>query len=200
MRIRPFNPKTIPKPRTLVDIDGSSVFDLEVGCGVGKFALAYCKAHPKRHLIAMDRSRMRMQKFKQARVSQPHELTSNLTLACEDFDKLWAHQLSGLAFERIFFWYPNPYPKPGQANKRWHRMPIMGSIIESLNTGGAICLATNEAFYAQEAKKFFVQHWQLSLAKEDIYQDALPFEPRTHFEKKYLARGQKIYDLVFTKA
>ena len=58
-------------------------------------------------------------------------------------------------------------------------------------------LATNQAFYADEWARYLRGHWGLkersarTLTREDA--------PRTHFEKKYLARGETCRELVFGK-
>lgn len=196
--MRAFDPRSVPKPKQFIEIDAKHVWDLEVGCGVGKFAISYLQEYPDRHLIALDRSRSRIQKLKQT-VSGIKQGLEHLKIICEDFDKAWVHALSTLKIQRIFFWYPNPYPKPSQANKRWHRMSIMGDVLRCLMPKGEIYLATNEAFYAQEAQEYLLNHWGLHMKQKHLYQHVLPFEPRTHFEKKYLERGECIYDFVFKK-
>lgn len=196
--MRPFDPHHVPTSKT--DLSGvvPNIVDLEIGCGVGRHSIEYAQKHPDRTLVALDRSRMRMGKFQ--KTLQQRAPLNNLHLVCEDADKFLVHGLRDIRLERVFFLYPNPYPKERQANKRWHRMPLMQFILRKMTPAARIVLATNKAFYASEAKAYFVQTWKMKLEHEHVYKDELPFAPRTHFEEKYLARGETLFDLTFVKS
>ena len=62
---------------------------------------------------------------------------------------------------------------------------------------GIIEFATNESFYAEECYEWMTNVWEL----EALEYKTIPhnFPPRTHFEKKYLERGQKCFNLTFKK-
>lgn len=66
-----------------------------------------------------------------------------------------------------------------------------------MKKGGALILATNETFYAEEAEEMLVEKWGLKLISK------AKLEPgtvaRTHFEKKYLARGESCWNLEFRR-
>ena len=87
--------------------------------------------------------------------------------------------------------------KKGDQNKRWHAMPFMGKLLETMVPGGHLEFATNESFYAEECYEWMTNVWEL----EALEYKAIPhnFPPRTHFEKKYLERGQKCFNLTFKK-
>ena len=77
-------------------------------------------------------------------------------------------------------------------------MPFMEKLIETLTPGGLIELATNESFYAEECHQWMTKKWKIPCIEfKTLPQD---FSPRTHFEKKYLERGEKCFNLVFKKA
>ncbi|MEZ4819204.1 MAG: hypothetical protein R3A45_04625 [Bdellovibrionota bacterium] len=132
-----------------LDVYPQAPLDLEIGCGVGLHPIAYCRANPQRNLIALDRSRLRMHKMEK---SMQGLGLQNLYMVCEDADKFVAHEVKPGSIENLFLLYPNPYPKKAQANKRWHQMPLMACFLDALTREGRVHLATNEAFYAQEAK------------------------------------------------
>lgn len=171
--------------------------DLEIGCGVGMHAIQYAKANPSRTIIALDRSRMRLGKMKLA-LEQEKDIR-NLVMICEDADKFVVHEIQDNSVAHLFFLYPNPYPKARQANKRWHQMPLMECFLQKLTKGGMIHLATNKKYYADEAADFFVREWKLTMHAQSQFQGEMPFAPRTHFEKKYLERGDVLYDFIFIK-
>jgi len=195
--MRAFQKKHVPKPKHGLQVYPDSPVDLEIGCGVGLHAITYCQKYPKRNVIAVDRSRLRIHKMKKTIESIGG--LPNLVVVCEDADKFVVHEIKEQSIENLFLLYPNPYPKEKQANKRWHQMPLMSCLLDKLVKGGTVHLVTNMEFYAAEAKKYFMEVWKLQVEHEKIFQHQLPFAPRTHFEKKYLERGDMLFDMRFKK-
>ena len=62
---------------------------------------------------------------------------------------------------------------------------------------GQIQLATNIREYAQESFDYFTRAWGLECRQSKIIVESN--EPRTLFEKKYLERGEPVYDMIFKK-
>lgn len=167
--------------------------DLEIGCGVGWHAIEYSNENPDRILIAVEHTRMRFQKFN--RRYQNSGSPMNLLPVHANAVTWVAQYLPDDFLENIYIFYPNPYPKASQANLRWHRMPFMGRLIRSMKEHARLTMTTNELFYAREAEYYFRKHWGLAGSMTRITEQ----EPRTHFEKKYLQRGEALYELNFRK-
>ena len=203
--MRKFQSGQIPKPRVELPTEFQKVrttfwnLDIEVGCGVGLHAVEYCLKNPKRRLIAIDRSAMRMAKMA-ARI-QEHGRVPNLIPIRENAIWFLTHEIPESCVENYFFLYPNPYPKKKQSNMRWHNMPFMQHVLSTLKEKGKIHIATNMEYYAEEAEEKMVHEWGLKLLKKEVYSSLqeIPFEPRTHFEKKYLERFETCWNLVFEK-
>lgn len=201
--MRKFNPERVPKPR--VTLSGKKVchtflaLDVEIGCGVGLHSVNYALQNPKRTLIAIDRSEVRMGKMLD-RMAQTGEV-SNLIPIRENAIWFVAHEIQPDSVENYFFLYPNPYPKKKQANKRWYRMPFMQHVLATLKKKGRIHMATNMKYYAEETEEFMTKEWGLKFVGKQIYSsiDECPFPARTHFEKKYLERGETCWNLIFEK-
>jgi len=109
-----------------------------------------------------------------------------------------AHCLPAAAVDEYFFWYPNPYPKAAQRNKRYHAMPFMAYLLTTLRPGGRLTFATNARFYHEEARHYMEQVWGLTCQVDRPVPAHTP--PRTHFEAKYLERGEPCWELVFRAA
>lgn len=203
--MRKFQPTRIPKPRITLpegffeDQVRSRSLDIEIGCGVGLHAVEYCLKNPNRILIAVDRSAMRMGKMRDRMAENGG--VPNLIPIRENAVWFLTHQIPKNSVENVFFLYPNPYPKKKQANQRWYQMPFMDQVISTLNKKGKIHFATNMKYYAEEAENFMTQEWGMKLIQKDVYAsiDEAPFAPRTHFEKKYLERGETCWNLIFQK-
>ncbi|NUM88458.1 MAG: SAM-dependent methyltransferase [Bdellovibrionales bacterium] len=167
--------------------------DLEIGCGVGLHPLRRAQEYPDRTLLAVERTREKFRKF-QGRLARHPEIRNLIPI--HGCGIAWAaHLLPPDSVEEIFLLYPNPYPKRSQCNLRWHRMPALALFREILKPGGRITLATNEEWYFREAMEWLTQRWSLQIVAAETV--ALP--PRTHFEKKYLARGEQCWNLVVSK-
>lgn len=168
--------------------------DLEIGAGAGLHAVQYCSMNPERTLLAVERTHAKAARLLSRR--QRHPALTGLVPLHADAVSIVTHELPDASLERIFILYPNPYPKTKQANQRFHNMPFMGELLRKLKQGGELHLATNLEWYADEAQSRLQEVWKLSLKKRARVQ---PGAPRTHFEKKYLARNETCYDLIFTK-
>lgn len=168
--------------------------DLEIGCGVGLHALRRAAEHPERCLLAIERTKNKFQKFRRRLDHHPH--LENLVAVHADAITWIDRFVPEEAVEEIFLLYPNPNPK--RASQRWFRMPFMGRLLKSLKPAGRLHLATNEEFYFQEALECAQSLWGLRVLEHRRFQ-AGEREPRTHFERKYLERGESCYDLVLEK-
>ena len=86
-------------------------------------------------------------------------------------------------------------------------MPFFGSLLKKLtppnnsSEAGQVIFATNEKWYFDELREMGPQLWNLKIydEKEISMAQNESFKARTHFEKKYLERGQTCYELIFQK-
>jgi tRNA G46 methylase TrmB len=187
----------IPPPpdlRPLV-LDPSRPVDVEIGCGVGFHPLRYARENPGRQLVAFERTKEKFEKF--AVRIQNHEELPNLTAIHGDALPWIAHAIAPASVDRYFILYPNPYPKESQRNLRFPFMPAFRLIHDSMKKGALLTLATNSASYAEEAAYGFVKEWGMELVEKSLLPENFP--PRTHFEKKYLARGERCWNLLFRR-
>lgn len=192
-------PRSLPTEMEIFAIPEDVELDVEVGCGVGLHPIRHAQRHPERRVVAIEHSRERFTKFA-ARLSRHPEIPGLRAIHANAISWI-SHRVPVGRVDRYFFLYPNPYPKRSDRNKRWHAMPFMERVIETLKPGGTLTLATNEEFYWDEARDFYQRIWGLSLELErDVSLSDLPDgKPRTHFEAKYLDRGQRCRELRFRK-
>ena len=198
--MRAFSPQFVPKPvvdEELLRAVARDALDLEIGAGQGLHAIRYCTAHPERTLIAVERTRLKSSAL--LRRKQDHPALTNLVAAHADAVSIVTHYVRDASLENVFLLYPNPYPKAKHANLRWHNSPFMGLLSRKLKPGARLTLATNVESYAREAAE------RLPLPAEWGWrlESFAPIPPhagaRTHFEKKYLERGETCWNLVFTR-
>ena len=197
---REFRADRIPAPKSAEDlaaaarvqaqITAKGGIDLEIGCGVGWHPIRYAVENPERAIVAIERTTEKFEKFR-TRLARKPELT-NLIAVHADAVAWITHHIPDAAGDRIFLFYPNPNPKNPQA--RWVRMPFFGHLVKKLGTGGRIELRTNIAAYAEEFRAH-APVWGLLLAGERRIKlaDGDPRNAQTHFERKYLERGETCF-------
>lgn len=205
--VRPFRLESVQAPQGLAAFRwpeawaslplSEAPLDLEIGCGVGWHPVRYAKENPNRRLIAIEHTRAKFEKF-QSRYARHPELTQLLPVHA-DAIRWVSHVLKPDSVSKCLLLYPNPEPKA--PNKRWFRSPFMHRLIEVLEPGGEILLATNEEEYWKEAIAYGQDFWNLEVQRRrEFTQDTLPEGlPRTHFERKYLLRGETCFDVTFSK-
>ncbi len=189
MSIRQFQAQRMHAPRDFQSISSEPVC-VEIGAGKGKHALLFTQINPDSKLIAIERTR---EKF--LAMQKQHALEGQPNLQTVHADALpWiVHALYPAQVEQFFILYPNPEPhNPAQ---RWLNMPFFEFLLSRLKTGGTITLASNIPEYIDEAEQQVQNLWKLPFVKEVIGQDSA----RTHFEIKYLERGELRQQLIISK-
>ena len=126
-----------------------------------------------------------------------HSELTNLRVFHADAVAFVTHFLGPATLDRVFLLYPNPYAKAKHANLCWHNRPFFRQLLNAMKPGSELTMATNLEWCAAEARAAFQNTWQLQEVSFAII--APESVPRTHFEKKYLARGEKCWNLVFQK-
>lgn len=194
---RAFKPQKMSKPRDFVlpqvclDKENNEIPTvLEIGAGKGKHALLYAAENPYTQLIAIERTRNKFEAF--AELSLKKNLI-NLTAIHADALPWIVHAITPKSIERIFLLYPNP--EQHNPNQQWLNMPFFEFLLSRLKTEGEIILATNIESYMDNAEQKASTLWCLPNSRECVAIES----KRTHFEIKYLARGETCWQLTMTK-
>jgi tRNA G46 methylase TrmB len=172
---------------------------LEIGPGVGMHPIKFARENPTKCLVAVEHTREKYEKFNRRFLN--HNSPSNL-LPVHANAISWAHHiLPKKSLNECFILYPNPSPKKSDLSKRWHAMPFMERLLEILAPNATLTLATNMAFYEKEACDWLSLYWGLELEdRQELTQRNWQMsQHRTHFERKYLQRGEICYNLIFKK-
>lgn len=196
MKLRELNLEKLPKPQNTHVFFPEKKYSLEIGAGVGLHAIRFAKENPDFTHIAIERTTNKAMKMKGR--SDSHQL-KNLIVHQDDAINWVAHNCPNDVLEKVFLLYPNPNPKNKAA--RWIHMPFFSTLVQKMKTGASLLLATNMDFYQEE---FLENHQAFPLdlkSKKTINKSSLSedYRPLTHFEKKYLARGEDCYHLKFIK-
>ena len=189
MPIRQFQAQRMHAPRDFISIENQPIC-VEIGAGKGKHALLFTEQNPEQQLIAIERTR---EKF--VAMQKQHQLEGQKNLIPMHADAVpWVvHALFPAQVEQFFILYPNPEPhNPAQ---RWLNMPFFEFLVSRLQVNGTVTLASNIPEYIAEAEQQLIDVWKLPYVKEVIPATSA----RTHFEIKYLERGELCQQLIISK-
>lgn len=195
MKLREFNKDNIPEPRgaEIPDIVASDIpVDLEIGAGVGLHSIQYSQNYPNRKLLAIERTRSKFEKFFTR--FQHHELTNLFPVHDEAISWL-TYYGEKEQFSKVFILYPNPEPR--NSNQRWGNMPFLGYLKDLMIPSGSIEFRTNIESYREELLKNLPNFWNFEVVRNQVLEFCLP--ETTHFEKKYLDRGERCFQIEFRK-
>lgn len=163
---------------------------LEIGAGKGKHAVLFAHQNPHSQLIAIERTAEKFNAMQ--KLAQQADLP-NLKVIHADAVAWITHAVPKNCLSKIFILYPNP--EPHNPNQRWLNMPFFELLLSRLTIGGEIILASNIQTYIDEAQRMATSIWQLDCHKSQVP----PSSERTHFEVKYLARGEMCWQLDIKK-
>ncbi len=171
---------------------------LEIGAGRGLHAMQIAQQHSAVQLYAIERT---AEKFKHWQRHLTPSALPNLHAIHADAVPWIVYAIPPQSIQKIFILYPNPEPK--NASQRWLNMPFFEFLLSRLKPNGQIVLASNIPDYIEEAVHQAQAVWQLPVAlsdirSEDFINNGQPVG-RTHFEIKYLARGEPCQALILTK-
>lgn len=193
---RAFQPQKLSAPRDFIvpkiiseNQDNASLL-LEIGAGKGKHALSFATQNPDKQLIAIERTRNKFEAF--AKIATQQNL-SNLNAIHADAIAWIVHAVAASSIAKIFILYPNP--EQHNPNQQWLNMPFFEFLLSRLQVGGEVVLATNIEAYMDNAEQQASRVWCLPNERYHVPIDS----ERTHFEVKYLARGERCWELTMRK-
>lgn len=197
----------------LQDFDKPSVI-LDSCCGIGESTWRLAQKHPESVVIGVDKSFDRVQKHGQqpeyreyinsfsaqstngntehdAELLNPGEsfvVKDNYCVVRADVIDFWRLiQSLNWNIQKHYIFYPNPYPKSTQLQRRWHASPSFKDI---LNIGGEITVRSNWKIYVEE----FAIALQVAKKTSAII-EVEQTEPCTPFERKYWNSGQQSWQV-----
>lgn len=159
---------------------------LDSGCGKASSSVRLAAQYPDHLVIGIDKSIHRLQAncvFAQGGQQD------NLLLVHADLREFWQLAVqANWSVDKHYMLYPNPWPKPSQLNQRWYGHPCF---FDCLRLGQTIILRSNWYLYVAE----FSLAVQLATQQQTLIErlQIQPDDALSHFEKKYLIAGEKLY-------
>lgn len=166
---------------------------VEVGCGHGDAALAFCVADPDVDLLAVDVHTPGIVRLLEERDAGA---APNLYVERADGVDVLDHRLvasGGLAGLHLFF--PDPWPKARHHKRRFVRPDVLDLVADRLAAGAPLRIATDVADYVDWA----IAHLDAHPAFTGGPSERPPWRPVTRYEQAGLDAGRRPVDLCYLR-
>lgn len=160
---------------------------LDSGCGTGASTCMLAGRHPQALVLGVDKSEARLSR------TRLDTLPDNALLIRSDLVDFWRLALAaGWRFQRHFLFYPNPWPKSDQLQRRWHGHPVLPALLQ---LSDHLELRSNWRIYVEEWRVMLhLAGWATRTA---VFAGGLPDHAVVSpFERKYLRSGQSCWRCV----
>jgi len=156
---------------------------VDAGCGTAQSTRALARQNPGCAVIGVDRS--------SSRLARAPVLPANACIVRAELADFWRLALSAdWRLYRHYLLYPNPWPKPGHLQRRWHAHPVWPDL---LALGGRLEMRTNFERYAEEFAR------ALDLSGHSNHLQMLSLQPEaaiSPFEAKYLRSSHRLFRVI----
>lgn len=183
------------------DFDPAALFGreaglvLEIGCGMGDATAAMAAADPGRDYLAVDVHTPGLANL--LALAERGDL-DNVRAARGDAVELLRDLMKPRSLGAVHIFFPDPWPKAKHHKRRIVRPDVVALIRGRLVPGGVLHCATDWAPYAEQMLEVLSADPGLRNLS-DGYAPRPTSRPVTRFERRALAAGRDIYDLIFAR-
>ncbi len=183
-----FSVDSFSRALSFVQTDLTYPIILDLCCGVGESSFHLATNNPNHFVIGIDKSQDRVNRKNRFKENLPKNL---LILRADiiDFVRLLIENPMKNRVEQIKLFYPNPYPKKTQLQKRWHGHSIFYHLMQ-INC--SFELRSNWEIYLKEFAVAALTYRKYAVELDSF----IPEKIFTPFERKYFDSGQKLIRLM----
>jgi len=169
----------------------SAPIEIDLGSGAGSFLLAMAAAHPERNFLGVERLLKRSEKTCRA-VGRAG--LGNVRVLRREIAETVEARLPAGSVSVFHLLFPDPWPKRRHHSRRLVNDFFLRAAWRALEPGGELRMMTDDRHYHEEARKTAAGH-----PFREVEWPENPDDPRTDFERRYLAEGRPIYRLRLRK-
>jgi tRNA (guanine-N7-)-methyltransferase len=185
-----------PSPVDLAAIFGrSSPKILEVGFGMGDTTAAIAAMFPQYDFLAVEVHAPGVGGL--LRLIEKQEL-QNIRVVRHDAVEVVEHMIAPGALAGVHVFFPDPWPKKRHHKRRLLQSPFVHALAQRLQSGGYIHAATDWQEYATVILETLRAEPLLVNTVAD-YAPRPAYRPTTKFERRGLARGHGVWDVIFRR-
>lgn len=166
---------------------------LEIGSGYGHFMMEFCENYPEFNYVGLDYRFKRSYALAKKLSRHPNKNFRYLRAKGERVNFMFEEN----ELDRIFYFFPDPWPKKRHNKKRLFQLPFLEEAYKSLRPGGKIFVKTDHDGYAEWMEEVMKEQdlFNVTLSTRDLrneHPDHFLASFKTKFEKIFIEQGIKI--------
>jgi len=168
---------------------------LEIGFGMGESSAAIAAELPEQNFLGVEVHTPGVGSL----LKQIGERgLTNVRIIQHDAVEVLARQIAPSSLAGIHIFFPDPWPKKRHHKRRLIQSGFVHELVLRLQPGGYLHLATDWQDYAEQMLAV-LQGEELLANTAAEYAPRPAYRPLTSFERKGLAKGHGVWDLLFRK-
>ena len=171
---------------------------LEIGFGNGSNLAVLAARHPERDYLGVE---VHEPGVGHLLLAVEREALTNVRIARHDAVEVVTQWLPAGSIEETLIFFPDPWHKKRHHKRRLVQPAFLAQLARVMPPGARLHLATDWAPYAEEmlAACEAAPEWE-NLSPGGAYAERPATRPETRFERRGLALGHEVFDLLFLRA
>ena len=165
---------------------------VEIGCGTGTSTVAMAPEEADRNIIAVELYKPGLAKLLSA---MTREGVDNIRMVRGDGVEVLQRMIAPESLDGVRLFFPDPWPKARHHKRRILQTGTLRLIASRLVPGGVWRLATDWAEYAEQMLEVLDAEPLLEGGRVERWDE----RPVTKFERKGIAKGREITDLMYRR-
>ena len=168
---------------------------LEIGFGMGETTATIAQAHPENDYLGIEVHTPGVGSLLK-RIADLH--LENVRIVRQDAVEVLEHMIAPAVLAGVHLFFPDPWPKKRHHKRRLIQPPFVALLASRMKPGATVHACTDWEEYARQ----MLQVLSADRALENTapgYAERPDTRPETKFERRGLALGHRVWDLVFRK-
>lgn len=179
-------------------LNSQAPFEIEIGCGKGKFIAARAEKNKAINFAAIDKAGKYLKRRKLA--TQKRGLT-NLKFVVADAREVLRQHVPTERVSIFHIYFPDPWPKRRHRDRRLVTAELLRMLYERLKQGGLLYAATDDGDYFQAIKMAIVASgcpWKVRESRNTRLTTDVDL-PMTNYENRFFTAGCDLHYLELKK-
>ena len=168
---------------------------LEIGFGMGETTAAIAREHPENDYLGIEVHTPGVGSLLK-RIADLH--LENVRIVQHDAVEVLEHMIAPAALAGVHVFFPDPWPKKRHHKRRLIQSAFVALLASRMKPGARVHTCTDWEEYARQMLEVLSAEPALRNAASG-YANRPQARPETKFERRGLALGHRVWDLVFRK-
>jgi tRNA (guanine-N7-)-methyltransferase len=168
---------------------------LEIGFGMGETTAAIAQEHPENDYLGIEVHTPGVGSLLK-RIAELH--LANLRIIQHDAVEVLQHMIAPEALDGVHLFFPDPWPKKRHHKRRLIQPVFVALLVSRMRRGARVHACTDWEEYARQMLEVLSAEPALRNTAS-AYASRPETRPQTKFERRGLALGHRVWDLVFRK-